>query len=153
MTKFPLVAHWRSYWTRTGTVHVVIVMWLSCDRQLKLELIETQADRDSAVNKIDRYKARREGGREGEPSWGEGKREGGNSSFLLTQRAVERKKNRDAQTQAIQFMSSEKLSGQDKQWIHDFATICTCTLNYTLDWVYVHRMSIYSTCKKIWESF
>ena len=107
---------------------------------MKLELIETQADRDSAVNKIDRYKARREGregGREGKeggkggkarkPSWGESKREGWNSSFLLTQRAVDRKKNRDAQTQAIQFMSSEKLSGQDKQWIHDFATICTCT--------------------------
>ena len=31
-----------------------------CDRQLKLELIETQADRDSAINKIDRYKVREE---------------------------------------------------------------------------------------------
>ncbi|XP_019859378.1 PREDICTED: coiled-coil domain-containing protein 149-like [Amphimedon queenslandica] len=51
------------------------------NRQLKLELIETQADRDSAINKIDRYK-----------------------------RTVERKKNRDTQNQAIQFMSSEKLS-------------------------------------------
>jgi hypothetical protein len=50
-------------------------------RQLKLELLEVQADRDSALNKIDRFK-----------------------------RAVDRRKTRDTQSQSIQFMNSDKLA-------------------------------------------
>ena len=60
-----------------------------------MDLLEAQADRDSAINKIERYKV---------------------GIFLnvvcyFAQRAVDRKKTRETQNQAIQFMNTEKLSG------------------------------------------